>query len=157
MEVETGPLLAYIPGELLPAGGQAQGGAQGVDDGLGVFPTGVGTEIPGPVLRHLAGQGEAGVGLVGQADIGIALVVLEQDVIPGLVPLDEGALQHQGLELAVGDDDVEVVDLADHGPGLFRVGSGVLKILGHPVFQGLGLAHIDYGVLGVLHDINARL
>ena len=157
VEVQAGPLLADVPGELLSAGGQAQGGAQGIDDGLGVLPAGIGAEIPGPVLRHLAGQGEPGIGLVGQADIGIALVVLEQDVIPGLVPLDEGALQHQGLELAVGDDHVEVVDLADHGPGLLGMGGGVLKILGDPIFQRLGFAHIDDGVLGILHDIYARL
>ena len=157
VEVQAGPLLADVPGELLSAGGQAQGSTQGIDDGLGVFPAGIGAEVPGPVLRHLACQGEPGIGLVGQADIGIALVVLEQDVIPGLVPLDEGALQHQGLELAVGDDHVEVVDLADHGPGLLGMGGGVLKILGDPIFQRLGFAHIDDGVLGILHDIYARL
>ena len=157
MEVEAGPLLADVPGELFIAGGQAQGGFQGVNDALGTVPAGVGTEVPGPVLRRLGGQREPGVRLLGQADVGVALSVLKKDVVPGLVPLDEGALQYQGLELAVGDDDVEVVDLRDHSPGLLRVGGGVLKILAHPVFQRLGLAHIDYGALGVLHDVDARL
>ncbi len=71
--------------------------------------------------------------------------------------LDEGVLQHQGLELAVGDDDVKMVDLGHHGPGLLRVGGQIGKILAHPVFQGLGLAHVDDLALGVLHDVYARL
>ena len=73
------------------------------------------------------------------------------------MPLDEGALQNKGLELRVGDDDVEVVDLAHHGPGLFRVGGQIGKILRHPVFQSLGLAHVDDLVFGVLHDVDAGL
>ena len=75
----------------------------------------------------------------------------------GLVALDQGALQHQGLELAVGDDHIEVVDLGHHGPGLFVVAALVLKILADPVFQRLGLSHVDHGVFGVLHDVDAGL
>ena len=156
--VEAGALLADVPGELFPALGQAQGRLDGLDDVLGGAPAAVGAEVPGPVLGGLVGQGEPGVGLSHrQADVGVALVVLEEDVVPGLVPLDEGALQHQGLELAVGDDDVEVVDLAHHGPGLLGVGGQVGEVLGDPVLQGLGLAHIDDLVFGVLHDVDARL
>ena len=73
------------------------------------------------------------------------------------MPLDEGIFQDQGLKLAVGNDDVKVVDLGHHGPGLFGVGGQIGKILAHPVFQGLGLAHIDDLALGVLHDVYARL
>ena len=70
---------------------------------------------------------------------------------------DEGALQYQCLKLAVGDDDVEVVDLAHHGPGLFRVGGQVGKVLAHPVLERLGLAHVDDLVFGILHDVDAGL
>ena len=76
VEVEAGPLLSDVPGKLLPAGGQAQGGAQGVQNVLGAVSAGVGAEVPGPVLRHPAGQGKSWVLLPGQADIGVALVVL---------------------------------------------------------------------------------
>ena len=76
VEVEAGPLLSDVPGKLLPAGGQAQGGAQGVQNVLGAVAAGVGAEVPGPVLRHPAGQGKSWVGLLGQTDIGVALVVL---------------------------------------------------------------------------------
>ena len=69
--------------------------------------------------------------------------------------LDEGALQHQGLKLGLNHDDIKVVDLAHHGPGLFVVPGLILKVLAHPVFQRLGLAHVDDLAAGVLHDIHA--
>ena len=75
----------------------------------------------------------------------------------GLVALDQGALQHQGLKLRLDHNHVKVVDLGHHSPGLFVVAGGVLKILAHPVFQRLGLSHIDDPTLGVLHDVHARL
>ena len=158
VEVEAGALLADVPGELPLAGGQAQGGEQGVNDALAGPPGAVGAEVPGPVPGHLGGKGELGILLLdAEADIGVALAVLEQNVVPGLVALDEGALQHQGLELRGHHNDVKVVDLGDHGPGLFIVAALVLEILAHPVFQRLGLAHVDHFTGGVLHDIHPRL
>ena len=158
MVVQAGPLLTDVPGKFPAAGGQAQGLAQRVDDPLTGPPAAIGAEVPGPVLRHLGGQREPGVVLVdAQPDIGVALGVLEQDVVPRHMPLDEGALQHQGLELRLDHDDVEVVDLGHHGPGLHVVPGLVLEVLAHPVAQGLGLAHIDHLALGVLHDIHPRL
>ena len=77
VEVQAGALLPNVPGELLPAGGQAQGGAQGVQDPLGAVAASVRPEVPGPVLRHPARQGEPGVLLPAQADVGVALVVLQ--------------------------------------------------------------------------------
>ena len=52
----------------------------------------------------------------------VALVVLQKDVVPGHVLLDERVLQHQRLELAAHDDGVEVVHQPDHGVGLDVVG-----------------------------------
>ena len=156
--VEAGPLLTDVPGKLFPALGQAQGGQNGLNDTLSGPPAAVGAEVSCSVLCGPVCQGEFGVFLLhGEANIGIALVVFEQDVVPGLVAFNERALQHQGLKLAVSDDDVEVVDLAYHGPGLLGVGSQIGKVLAHPVFQGLGLAYIDDLVFGVLHDVDAGL
>ena len=59
-----------------------------------------GAEVPGAVLLRLSRQSEPGVGGSGvQPDEGISLVVLEQDVVPGLVALDEGVFQDQRLKL----------------------------------------------------------
>ena len=157
MKVEAGPLLADIPGKLLPAGGQAQGGTQGVDNRLGAVAAGIGPKVPRSVLRRSGRQGKAGIRLIRQADIGIAFIVLQQNIVPGLVPLDERALQDQGLKLAVSHNDIKVVDLGYHGPSLFRMGGQIRKVLAHPVFQRLRLTYIDDSILCVLHDIHAGL
>ena len=153
--VQTGPLLADIPGELFLAGGQVQSQGDGVQNLVGVAPGAVGPKVFCPVLRRPAHQGEPGIpGIQVEPDIGIAFVVLQQNIILGLVPLDQGALQHQGLELAVRQDHIKVVDLTHHGPGLFGVAGQIQKILADPVPQRLGLAHIDHRVGGVHHDIH---
>ena len=158
VEVQAGALLVLVSGKFLPAGGQLQGRAQGVQDGLGVVAAPKGAEIPGPVIGHAALDGEAGVALTHrQADVGVALVVLQQDVVAGFMALDEGVFQHQGLKLRVGHDGIEVVDLGHHGPGLFRVAGLVVEVLADPVFQGLGLAHIDDRPLFVHHQVDPGL
>ena len=72
----------------------------------------------------------------------------------GLVPLDEGVFQHQGLKLTLGDDDVEVRHLFHHGRHLGQVFP--VEIAADPVFQLLGLAHVDDLALLVEHDVHAR-
>ena len=121
------------------------------------MPPAEGAEVPGPVLGDAVGEGEAGVGLVREADEGVALVVLQEDVVAGHVPLDEGVLQHQGLELALDEDGVEVVHLGHHGPGLLRVGRGLLEVLAHPVAELLGLAHVDDLTGLIHHQVDPRL
>ena len=91
-----------------------------------------------------------------QPQIGIALVVLEKDVVLGHIPLDQGAFQHQSLKLRGGHNHVEVVDFAYHHSGFGRMGGSVLKILAHPVFQLLGLADINNLVGLIAHDIDPR-
>jgi hypothetical protein len=72
------------------------------------------------------------------------------------VALDEGVFQDQRLKLAGDEDRVEMIHLGHHGPGLFRVGGGVLKILADAVFQLFRLAHIDHPAGLVHHQIDAR-
>ena len=122
MEVEAGPLLPLVPWEFLPAGGQLQGPADGVQDRLGVVPPAEWPKVFCPVVGQFPLDGKAGVQLFhGKTDVGVALVIFQQDIIVGLMSLDEGVFQHQGLELRPGHDGVEVVDLGDHGAGLFVV------------------------------------
>ena len=157
MVVQAGALPADVPRELLMAGGQPQGQPQRVDDALGGAPAAIRPKIARPVLRRAVGQREFGVILFHrQADIRIALVVLQQDVVAGHVPLDKGVLQHQCLELAGDEDGVEAVHLRHHVPRLGGVGGAVLEILAHPVFQLLGLAHVDDPACFIHHQIDAR-
>ena len=77
VKVEAWPFLTDIPGKFFVAGRQAKGSFQGVDNALGAVAASVRTKIPGAVLRRLGGQGKFGVRLVGQADIGVSLAVLQ--------------------------------------------------------------------------------
>ena len=156
--VEAGPLLPHVPGKLLAAGGQLEGGTESGEKAPCLVAAAVGAEVPGAVLNDLVHQGKTGIGsLYVQADVRVALVILQKDVVMRLVAFNEGVFQHQGLELAVGHDHIKVVDGGDHGPGLLGVGGQVGKILRDPVFQGLGLAHVDDLVVLVLHDVDAWL
>jgi hypothetical protein len=53
-----------------------------------------------------------------QLQVRVLLVVFEEDVVTRLVPLDEVRLQHQRLDLRVGDDEFEVADPAHEFPRL---------------------------------------
>ena len=121
----------------------------------GAAAAGVGAKIPGAVFRRLGYDGKPGISLFAQAQKGIPFIVLEQDIVFRLMLFNQGAFQQQRLKFRAGDDGFKFVDLRDHFHRFGRVGSQVGKILAHPVFQRLGLADVDDGALGVLHNINA--
>ena len=155
VEIQAGPLRPDVPGELAAAGGQPQRRAHGVQGLTGLKPAAEGAEILRSVVGVLVHHGEAGIGAPGQPDKGVALVVLQQDVVAGHMPLDEGVFQHQGLKLAGDENGVEPVHLGHHLPGLDRVSGAVLEILAHPVFQFFRLAHINDPAGLVHHQIDA--
>ena len=151
--VQAGPVLADVPGEFAVAVRQQQGRADGVDDLPGLAPAAEGAVVFGAVLGGPAGDAHHGVGLpLIHAHEGIALVVLQQDVVVGPVPLDEGVFQHQSLKLTPRHDHVEVRHLFHHGGHLGRMLP--VKIAADPVFELFGLAHIDDLAPGVQHDID---
>ena len=155
MEIQTGPLRPDVPGKFPAAGGQPQGRAHGVQRLAGLEPAAEGAEVLRPVVGAFVHHGKAGIGSPGQTDEGIALVILQQDVVAGHMPLDEGVFQHQGLELAGDKNGVEFVHLGHHLPGLGRVAGTVLEILAHPVFQFFRLAHVNDLTRLVHHEIDA--
>ena len=72
----------------------------------------VGAEVARAVLRHAVRQEDARVLLLHRdLDVGIALVVLEADVVMRAVLLDEVALEDQRLDLGVRHDNLEVRDM----------------------------------------------
>ena len=89
-------------------------------------------------------------------DIAVALVVLEQDVVLRGVGFYLACFQHQRLELALADDDVERVGVGDHLADLVVVRHTLPEILAHPDAQTFGLADIDDGAAFVPDDIDAR-
>ena len=94
--------------------------------------------------------------LVGDLDIMIAFVILEQNIIFWIVLFNQAAFQHQGFELAVGHNVVKVVDIFHHLADLFVVFGSGAEIAAHPVGEDLSLAHIDHLAGAVLHQVNAR-
>ncbi len=120
-------------------------------DGVGV---GVGTEVLGPLAflaPHHPGPGPF-VG-AGDGQIGIGLVVDQADVEAGPVTFDERVLQHQRLDLVVGDDPLDGVGVVDHGLGACGQTPG--EIGGDPGPQRLGLADVYHLAVPITEQIGA--
>ena len=142
-------------GQRLFAGAQGEHIPHRADDLLHRRCADVGAEVLRAVLLHAPGQGQAGEGLLQiHPQVGVVLVVLEEDVVVGPVQLDEVALQAQGLQVAVAQENVEIRDVADHGRDLGSVGR-IAEVGADTVFQIDRLAHIDDGTLRVLHQVAA--
>ena len=114
-----------------------------------------GTEVEVPVRLRPADQSDAGVLVFDrQLQVGIVLVVAEDDVVAGALPFDEVVLQHQRLDLGVGQDQVEIPHLLDHPLRLRRMVCSRLEVGTDPALEGLGLADVDDPPLGVLVDVD---
>jgi hypothetical protein len=86
----------------------------------------------------------------------IVLVVAEDDVVARPVLAHQVGLEHQGLELVVGDDVVEVGDLAHERVGLGVVRARLLEVRADPAPQRGRLADVDHLRLGVAVEVDAR-
>ena len=90
MIVQARALLAEVARELLGAAGQLERQPQRVDDVLRHMSAAEGAKITGAVPCHLADHLQNRVFLLQiDAQIGIALVVLQKDVVLRHVPLDQ--------------------------------------------------------------------
>ena len=87
-----------------------------------VFDIGVGTKIARPIAADLTCNEGARERLVRDDDVGIALIVLQADVIAGFELLDDVGLENQRLDFGVGDDDLKIGRLRQHllDPGAER-------------------------------------
>jgi hypothetical protein len=93
----------------------------------------------------------------GELDVGVGLVVAQQDVEARIALLDEVVFQSQRFVL-VGDEDVVEIDGLAHERAGFGVGlRGFKKIGADAGAQVLGLADIDDLALGVLVEVDAGL
>ena len=154
--VEAGAALADVLGEAAVAAGQQEGI-------LGHFhhlthreAAGEGADVVGLVVVLLQRRRDAGVVASGYLDVAVALVVLQKDVVFRGVGLDLAGLQHQGLELALADDDVKGEGVLDHLGDLCVVGHALPEVLADTGAQPLGLADVDYFVPLVPDDVDTR-
>ena len=82
---------------------------------------------------------------------------LSETIVLGVVQLDQAALQHQRFKFAVGDDVVKIHYILHHLVDLGQMMIDGPEVAGYPVLELLGLAHIDNGIVFILHNINSRL
>jgi hypothetical protein len=124
-------------------------------DGLAGQPPGQERAVVlGAVVADAAGEGDAGELLLeGQLQVGIGLVVPQQDVVPGALALDPVVFEKERLGLRVRHHKLQVHGLGHHGgePGLV-----VPRQVGRrPLAQGLRLAHVEHLPGRVLEDVDA--
>ena len=142
--------------KLLFAGGQLQRRADGFQNGVGHAPAAKRAKILRPIVGNLIDQGDGGINLPPvQPQVGVALVIFQENVVLGHIALNQAAFQHQRLKFGSSHNHIECVDFADHHPGFGGMGGGILKVLAHPVFQFFGLTHINHRSGFVPHDIHA--
>jgi len=129
-----------------------------LDDAVGQVAGKVRAVVGGAVLAQPAGDEDLGkpVG-EGQLDVGVSLVVAQQDVETGLALLDEVVFKGQGLVLVGHQNVVQIDGLAHQRAGLGVGLRGFKKIRADARAQVLGLAHVDDLALGVLVEVNAGL
>ena len=108
-------------------------------------------------VERLAGEVDAGEVLAGgDLQVGEGLVVLEVAVVLRLDVLDEPGFDQQGVDLAVGREEVDVGDLVDPVADAAISGCPLVEIRAGPAAQVLRLADVDHPSLGVLHQVEAR-
>ena len=114
-------------------------------------------EIFTALFFYLPGFQKPRIGLLhGDFDIGVGLVIPEQNIVLGTVFFDEIAFQNQGFHFAARRNIFKLLNLGNHGPH-FRVHMARgLKILAYPIFQRNGLAHVNYLPQFILMKINSR-
>ena len=99
-------------------------------------------EILSPFRQLIACAEDTGVILLGEADIGIAFVILKQNVVMRLKSLDERILQQQRVLLGGNIDILYIPYLADKDSRLAILLLG--EIAANAALKILGLTHIDY-------------
>ena len=117
----------------------------------------VGAEVADALALAAPHHGRPGPLLVqGDGQPGVALVVLEADVVAGQVGLNERVLEDQRVDLAVDHHPLDVVGLGHHLGRAGRQLGRVLPVVGQAVAQRLGLAHVEDPALGVVELVGAR-
>ena len=127
-----------------------------VDEAVGEVAGEVGAEVGAAVLAQAAGDEDLGVAVAErELDVGVGLVVAQQDVEARLALLDEVVFEGEGFAL-VGDGDVFDVDgLAHERAGLGVRLVGFEEVGADAGAEVLGLADVDDLALGVLVEVAA--
>ena len=118
----------------------------------GYSSAGIGAEVAAGLYSVLF-VGYPGIFLIGNAYIVIALVVLKQYIVLGLVLFYKAAFQQQGFIFTVSHDKIVIVYIGYHCCDLSCMVGILTKIAADTVVKVLCLANVDYPVLPVSHYI----
>ena len=155
MDVVLQAGLRVVAREVDLAGGHQEVPVDEVHQAVRQVGREVGAEVGGAVLAQAPRDVDARVLLAGQLDVGVGLVVAQQDVEARLVLLDQVVLERQRFLLVVDQDVVDVARLGDQGAGL-DVGQALVgEVAAHARAQVLGFADVDNGAVRVLVQIDA--
>ena len=117
---------------------------------------GKGPEVAAAVLFEAPGNVEPGPRFP-DIDLQVreGLVVLEVDVVAGVVLLDEVQLHDEGFLFRAGDVKIDIGYLGDHALQLGRELIGGFEVRPDPVVKVDGFAHVKNRPPGVPHQVNA--
>ena len=110
-------------------------------------------ETPRPLGAAMEGQ--ARIRVLGEVDVGVGLVVAQQDVEARTFRLDEALFEQQRLGFAAGDGHLDVARAAGEGERLRRKAGGAV-IGRHPRLEVARLAHIEHFAAIAHKAIDAR-
>jgi hypothetical protein len=143
VEIQARPVRALVILEIA-AGPHREDASDLAQRPAQVFDVGIRPQVARPVVADLARHREAWHRLL-HADLHVreALVVLEQDVVGGMVPPDHRRFQQQRLGFGRGHDRVQVHRAGHHlaDPGLRLIARQVVP---DPQHEALGLPHIQH-------------
>ncbi len=145
LQLEAGLELAGFDvgdGEVVVAGAERVEGADELQEHVEGGAVGIGAVVARAVGDFVAGRDEAGEPLVGEAEVGVGFAILQQDVVLGLVLLDEVVFEQESVGFAVDDGKLQALDVADQLLG-FLVVVLLGEVAAHALAQVDGLAHVN--------------
>jgi hypothetical protein len=92
----------------------------------------------------------------GQLQIGVVLVVAEQDVVARIALLDQVVFECQRLDDRIRDDDLDARGLVEQGV-VARAGAIGAQVAAHTIPERTRFAHIEGLARSVRVDVHARL
>src|SRR2546423_2784295 len=114
-------------------------------------------EVDAPAPVPLAREHDPRVLVLdGDGDVRKGLVVAEPDVEGRPVPLDEVLLEVERLDLAAGDDDLDVCNTFGELADRRAPGAGLLKVAAHTRTKRLRLPDVEHLSTGVAKEVDPR-
>jgi len=101
------------------------------------------------IVYHLSGKPDPGKFFFGKMDAGITLRILQGNIVPWPVFLNQGIFEEKGLNLSICNNEIKIAYCLYKTFG-FGVMVPFLEITAHPLFKVFCLTHVKHSPLPVL-------